>query len=34
MRIEELKLFYDVIKKKKVSPMKLMMHHWLSIPRL
>jgi hypothetical protein len=32
--IEELKLLYAMIKKKKVSPIKLMMHYWLKIPRL
>jgi uncharacterized protein YfkK (UPF0435 family) len=34
VRIEELKLLYAMIKKKKVSPVKLMIHYWLSIPRL
>jgi hypothetical protein len=33
-RIEELKLMYAMVKKKKVSPIKLMMHHWLTIPGL
>jgi hypothetical protein len=33
-RIEELKLLYAMIKRKKVSPVKLMMTHWLEIPRL
>jgi hypothetical protein len=31
VRIEELKLLYAMIKKKKVSPIKLMMHYCLSI---
>jgi hypothetical protein len=34
VRIEELKLLYAMIKEKKVSPVKLMMHYWLTIPRL
>jgi uncharacterized protein YfkK (UPF0435 family) len=34
VRIEELKLLYAMIKRKKVSPIKLMMTHWLEIPRL
>lgn len=34
VRIEELKLLYAMFKKKKVSPVKFMMNHWLSIPRL
>jgi hypothetical protein len=34
LRIEEIKLLFAMIKKKKVSPVKLMMHYWLSIPRL
>jgi predicted secreted protein len=25
---------YAIFKKKKVSPVKLMMHHWLTIPGL
>jgi hypothetical protein len=33
-RIEELKLMYAMIKKRKVSPVKLMMNYWLSIPGL
>jgi hypothetical protein len=32
--IEELKLLYAMIKNKKVSLVKLMMHYWLSIPGL
>jgi hypothetical protein len=31
VRIEELKLLYAMIKRKKVSPVKLMMTHWLEI---
>jgi hypothetical protein len=34
VRVEELKLLYVMIKKKKVSPVKLMMHYCLSIPGL
>jgi hypothetical protein len=34
VRIEKLKLLYAMIKKKKVYPIKLMMHYWLSIPGL
>jgi hypothetical protein len=34
VRIEKLKLLYAMIKKKKVSAIKLMMHYWLTIPRL
>jgi hypothetical protein len=34
VRIEELKLLYAMIKKKKVSLVKLMMHYWLTTPRL
>jgi hypothetical protein len=34
VRIEELKLLYAMIKRKKVSPVKLMMTHWLEIPGL
>jgi hypothetical protein len=34
VRIEELKLLYAMIKKKKVSPVKLMLHCWLTIPRI
>jgi hypothetical protein len=34
IRIEELKLLYAMIKKKKVSLVKLMMHYWLTIPGL
>jgi hypothetical protein len=34
VRIEELKLLYAMIKKKKVSLVKLIMHYWLTIPGL
>jgi hypothetical protein len=34
VRIEELKLLYAMIKNKKVSLVKLMLHYWLSIPGL
>jgi len=34
VRNDELKLLYAMIKRKKVSPMKFMMNHWLEIPSL
>ena len=34
VRNDELKLLYAMIKRKKISPMKFMMNHWLEIPGL
>ena len=34
VRNDELKLLYAMINRKKVSPVKLMMGHWLEIPSL
>jgi hypothetical protein len=33
-RVEELTLMYAMVKTEKVSPVKLMAHYWLTIPRL
>jgi uncharacterized protein YfkK (UPF0435 family) len=32
-RVEELTIMYAMTKKKKISPVKLMAHYWLTIPR-
>ena len=34
VRNDELKLLYAMIKRKKVSPIKFMMNHWIEIPGL
>jgi hypothetical protein len=33
-RVEELTVMYAMTKKKKISPVKLMAHYWLTIPGL